>query len=591
MGTVPLHIASNSRGYHSPYLASGSKKQPTYDAIIWRDENRVSSDSEYIGSKLVGLPSNARELSGKWAKVDGGKKGEHKLRGDFTHNPFDNPESTVTNVRFDQVQLYSSLTSLALYLQNAGLDVETIITGSKNGRIVAHANKVDDLNAWYSPQTQEQTYGTGDGKWHIASDNDVTRHESGHFVLDQLAPGLVGWYSKDGGAIHEGFADSMSALIQDDPEVSEDFPPAIGKPASKTSGLRTVANDLTMTDVSSEVHDRGQVYGGFIWSIKEWMGKEFEKTLKISGGGIDPRTARNEASKQAAQQTMRLMVNHGSALATGSPEAVDFVRAMLVGAEALYKADQGIGVYDPSTHISKSVKLTAIKQAIISEAIKRKMIKGADDLNKKGARIKRSPLNLSGIIAKQTKKDSRIHFARKPLHTSKGIGVTREFYQQFTETPGGLIAEVVGSGFFVYRNASGAITGYSDRDVTKPRLSSPGIMQLMTPTRGPDVALAAVKKRAKAEYSKALQRLKLTKGGMPLRPNMTKLQDLKKAQIRHRIAAEAAQKISTLKTKDAKLIVLPRHKDVHYEFKMGLSLYYVNARTGKVTIKDDVMWQ
>ena len=597
MGTVPLYIASSKYSHFNPFTSSqpylaSTKNEESYDAIIWTQENRVSSDNEYINAKLVGLPKNAKELVGKWAKIDGGKKGEHKLKGVFAHNPFDNPSSKVTNVLFDQVQLYSSLTSLAMYLQNAGLSTVDIIGNSKNGRIVAHANKVDDMNAWYSPQTQEETYGTSRGKWHIASDNDVTRHESGHFVLDQLAPGLTGWRSGDGGAIHEGFADSMSALIQNDPEVSEDFPPATGKPDNKGIGLRTIANDLTMKDVTSEVHDRGQVYGGFIWSIKEWMGKEFEKQLKVSGGGIDPETARLEAGKQAAQETMRIMVNHGRALGTKSPQAVDFVRAMIVGAEGLYKADKGAKFYDPKTHIAHSIEFSAIKERIIKEAIKRKMIKSASDLNRKGAYIKHTPLNISEIIKKQVEKDSRIHFARRPVHVSRGIGIIREFYQQFVETPGGKIAEVVGSGFFVYREYNGAIVGYSDGDVTKPRLAKndPGILPLMNPTRGPNSALASVKKRAKNEYSKAARALKMARGSIPLRSNMSRLQLLKKAEMKYRIAITAAEKMGSLKTKDAKLVVLPRHKDVHYEFKMGLSLYYVNARTGKITIKEDVLW-
>jgi len=594
MGTVPLQVASNSRGHFNPFTRSHltSEDEGLQSAILWTQENRVSSDNEYVDSKLIGLPKDSKELEGLWAKVDGGKHGEHKLKGVFAYKPFDDPNSTVTNVRFDQVQLYSALTSLAIYIQDAGMNAKKIIGESKNGHIVAHANKVDDLNAWYSPQSQEVTFGTAHGKWHIASDNDVTRHESGHFILDQLAPGLTGWGSSDGGAIHEGFADSIAALIQDDPEVSEDFPPALGKPESKTAGLRTVANELTMNDVSSEVHDRGQVYGGFIWSIKEWLEAEFVKEIRMSGGGIDPKTTREEASKQAAQQTMRIIINHGSALATKSPKSVDFVRAMIVGVEGLYKEDQGIKAHNPSTHVARSITLSAVRDRIISEAIKRKMIKKAGDINKNGSRIKRSPLTLMGIINKQIGKDVRIHFARKPILTSKGIGIKREYYQQFVETPGGRIAEVEGSGFFVFRDGAGNITGYSDGDVTKPSLSKkiPGILPLMAPTRGVDSAIASVKKRATSEYRKAVKALKFARGAIPLNSSGSRIELLKKAEMKHRIAATAAKKLSGLKTKHAKLVVLPKHKDVHYKFKMGLSLYYVNARTGDVTIKNDVMW-
>lgn len=91
MGTVPLRVASNSRGHFNPFTRSHltSEDKGLQSAIIWTQENRVSSDNEYVDSKLIGLPKDSKELEGLWVKVDGGKHGEHKLKGIFAYKPFD----------------------------------------------------------------------------------------------------------------------------------------------------------------------------------------------------------------------------------------------------------------------------------------------------------------------------------------------------------------------------------------------------------------------------------------------------------------------------------------------------------------------
>ncbi len=573
---------------------TGETTEPPADpfaANIWTHENRISSDGAVRGTRLQGLPEGAQELIGRWAKVDGGKKGETKLGGVFAYQPFDDPKSTVTNVRFDQVQLYNSLTGLALALHSAGFDINDIIGKSKNGRIVAHANKVDDMNAWYSPQSQEQTYGTSRGKWHLASDDDVTRHESGHFTLDQLHPGLSGWYSGEGGAIHEGFADAMAAFLHDDPEVSEDFPPAVGKPESKTSGLRTVANDLTLKDVSREVHDRGKVYGGFLWSIKEWIGGRIERELRLAGGGIDPRTVRAEAQGQAAQQALRILVNHGTFYSTNAPKPVDFVRAVLAGAEALYREQKPPMAFVPGTRIARAISWPTLHDAIIAEAIRRKLIEKPEDLQEKGAAIVRGSFDLREILNGQVARDKRIHFAARPVHVSRGIGGLREFYQEYLETPDGRIAKVVGAGLFVYRDRTGRIVAYADSDVQRPRLpDGSDRLMLLRPSRSAQDALDAVRRTVERDYQRAAMQLQQVRQRMPFRMDWDQLQELKNAEMRFRIAATAREHVDRTQPEQAELAVIPSERDVFFEFKMGLSLYYVNARTGAVMAKDDVLW-
>ena len=325
---------SNTIASNSP----GNLPDP-FKAYVWLDTNRVTSDAQVREVSLEGLSPEAKEAIGTWAAIDG----RTKLGGVFKWEPFsstkipplpepneDEPwyddylgsvigatmakppkEGFPTSDGFDQIELYNSLTSLQLYLVGMGFDIGGIISKRRGGKphaVVAHANKVDDLNAWYSPQAGDLTFGTSGGKWHLAADNDVSNHEYGHLLLDSINKGLSGWYAGEGGAIHEGFGDAMAAFRADDAEVSEDFPPAMGEEADKGKGLRTANNRLRLSDVSDEVHDRGQVYAGFWWSLKEKIQSRFGKS-----------------GREAADMTMKIMVNHASFYKTTKPKPGDLV--------------------------------------------------------------------------------------------------------------------------------------------------------------------------------------------------------------------------------------------------------------------------
>jgi hypothetical protein len=129
---------------------------------VWRNENRISSDGQTIEIPITNLIADAAgklsELIGKLVKVNG----VTKLNGIFSCGPFQQGRE-VTSDCFDQVHLYHSLNSLQVYLQGLDIDVQQIIASQHSGKphpMVAHANATDDLNAWYSPQGDDLTFGT-----------------------------------------------------------------------------------------------------------------------------------------------------------------------------------------------------------------------------------------------------------------------------------------------------------------------------------------------------------------------------------------------------------------------------------------------
>lgn len=553
-------------------------------ANVWLDTNRVTSDAKVKEVTLDALFTDATDATGTWANIDG----RTKLGGVFKWDPFattslppetkepegDDPygseypggfskaaplgkktkKGNPTSDGFDQVQLYSALTGMQLYLVGLGFDVAALIGKRHNGKqhaITGHANAVSDLNAWYSPQSDDLTFGTSDGEWHLASDNDVSIHEGGHLVLDHINKGLASFYTGEGGAIHEGFGDAMASLLALDAEVSEDFPPAMGEPANKGTGLRTVDNTFTLAQVGEEVHDRGQVYAGFWWSMKgrlEKMGK---------------------TPREAADMALRMMVNHASFYRTGKPKPADFVKAVIAGTKGI----------DESGNLG--VPFETLKQEIVAEAIARGMIKKAGDAESRTKKPKALMADRD-ILADVGALSPRISFTSSGV--SKALGGSREEYQAWFSTADGTKARVIGSGFFIHRDGRGQTEEVATDDIRV--LKAGDVIEERRIDAG--AALKIVQGKATRELMVATQeKQKVEKLAVQTKKGRD---TLKKVQAGYRIALAATEKAVKLGAGAEQLVVLPGENELSYEFKMGLSLYYVNARTGKVRVETDVLW-
>ncbi|TYK43212.1 hypothetical protein [Actinomadura decatromicini] len=115
---------------------------------------------------------------------------------------------------------------------------------------------------------------------------DIVSHETGHAILDGLKPG---WLSAGNppqtGGLHESFGDLTAiflTLAQPDqaeafvaltkanlhdksflPALAEEFGRALGM----STGLRNADNDLTLSQVSNEVHAISQVFTGAVYDV------------------------------------------------------------------------------------------------------------------------------------------------------------------------------------------------------------------------------------------------------------------------------------------------------------------------------------
>ncbi|MBI4197048.1 MAG: hypothetical protein HY539_04415, partial [Deltaproteobacteria bacterium] len=398
----------------TPFPLPGS----AHTGNVWELENDISSDGRFREVWFPDLAVEARAFQSQYVDV----KGTTPVNGVFKYAPY-LEGSKVTQDGFDQGQLYYSLSLGYHYLTHLGFDLKGILGSTHQGKshpIAATANGMGQLNAYFSPKEDRLVFGTGgkdaagNDKWHLAADNDVSLHETGHKLLHHMNPNLLLPFGGDGGAIHEGFGDALATLIYNDPELSEDFTRALGRTSGKDKGLRLVNNKLALSDVTEEVHDRGRVYAGFFWSVYERLKKK-----------LDEDSARILA--------IRIAVNHGSNYTNVfRPDSQDFVNAVLKGVEGLERAGK----------IPAPLARRDLDQMILEEATRRKLVKNvppAPTTNLQGAGI--APVN-SAVTAnpvvfsdiEAARKSYEDYSGGRMLFTKVGtvpfIGGRTEYYQQ-----------------------------------------------------------------------------------------------------------------------------------------------------------------
>lgn len=306
--------------------------------VVWEKENNHTSGGRTRVIELPGVTVGQAGVRAQWVHVTGSTT----LDTPDNQAPFENG-SKVTRDGFDQMNLVADGVYVNWVQSQVGIDNNRLWAAPRNSGVIrSKANGSADLNAWYSPTANDQTYGTNSGKWHLASDNDVTRHETGHNRGDKQNPDM---FSGEGGAIHEGyFGDFPAALMARNANLSEDFGTALGQPGQP---LRNLDNDKTLRQAGSEVHDRGEAYGGFGWRITQALGQKigsFEKACDIM---------------------LHVALKTGFYFTSKSPSPKDFIDAV-----AKCTRDALPGLVDPAT-------VDAVIGFIKAEGIKREMINGS----------------------------------------------------------------------------------------------------------------------------------------------------------------------------------------------------------------------
>jgi len=253
-----------------------------------------------------------------------GISGGYRLAGQ-AYSPTFSYLYTRGDSKFEEVMVYYHVDLAQRYIQSLGFQ------NINNRAIPVHAHYMRDANAFYS---YAGYMGFGDSVPNgpeSAEDADVIVHEYGHAVLDNQDPGIYTW---EGGSIHEGFADYLSATL------FEGVPGPYGAAYSGEwfarawggSWVRRVDEFRRYPDdmLGHDTHYDGQIWSGTLWDIHQALGRttanriilESNFYLTAGAGFMDAARAVLLADQVmtdgANQETIRgILSNHGLSVPSG----------------------------------------------------------------------------------------------------------------------------------------------------------------------------------------------------------------------------------------------------------------------------------
>lgn len=195
---------------------------------------------------------------------------------------------------FEEVVAYYQVDAAQRKIQSLGF------TGIYASPIPIHAHYMPEDNSFYDSSDRGLHF--GDGRVDDAEDGDIIIHEYGHALLDYQQPGLN---STEGGAIHEGFADLLSALFFFNKNPSWDQAclgewDAVGFGATcmrRVDGSKHYPEDLV-----GEVHADGEIWSGAVWAVFRALGGDEtarDRTLRLLLEGnffLDPWSGLRDAA-------------------------------------------------------------------------------------------------------------------------------------------------------------------------------------------------------------------------------------------------------------------------------------------------------
>jgi hypothetical protein len=142
----------------------------------------------------------------------------------------------------------------------------------------------------------------------------VVLREYTHYALAKVVPAI--WTSSIAHAteIESGLADYIPSSFLGNAKVGEKLGPIFG---FKTSYLRDLDNDLKYSKVESELHHRGEVWGGAFWRCRAQLGRDVVDPVLVKAWlDLAPEIAASGAAKKFAAA-----VATSERAATGKPDS------------------------------------------------------------------------------------------------------------------------------------------------------------------------------------------------------------------------------------------------------------------------------
>lgn len=163
-------------------------------------------------------------------------------------------------------------------------------------------------------------YLAGGGCPNTASMPSVVYHEYGHGVNDQLYLQQGAPFGMTNGALHEGLADVLSAMIEDTPEIGRGF-------FGAGTHLRNVDNTNHWPEDDGGSHFAGQMIGGALWDLRQSAGLATAASLShFAKYGLPDDADNGEALHEYYVETL-VADDDDADLSNGTPNAAAIAAA------------------------------------------------------------------------------------------------------------------------------------------------------------------------------------------------------------------------------------------------------------------------
>lgn len=185
---------------------------------------------------------------------------------------------------------------------------------------------------------------------------DIVAHETGHAILDGIAPDLYHATSPQSLALHEAIADLVAVLmafrsrtlrdavleatggsIKESTafnSIAEQFGSAIDR-TKRTGYLRNLKNDVTMADVGrDEPHELSPVLTGALYSVM--VDIHDNQRAAYEAAGMEPLAAAKKALRLGGELWKRLVLRALDYLPPGEVSFADYGRAIIASDRAAY---------------------------------------------------------------------------------------------------------------------------------------------------------------------------------------------------------------------------------------------------------------
>lgn len=291
----------------------------------------------------------------------------------------DTLESNLTDPEFMQVSTFATvLRTIYDFERHEVLGRSPLVWASGRPQLFIVPRAGNELNAFYHRDSSSLQFFFGPSQKDPAQtiytclSRDIVIHETGHAIVDSIAPDLINASTPESLALHEALADLvalfgsatsrtlvMAVLEQTNGSIQEitsisSLAEELGEAIGHIYGLRNLNNDKgfdrkggnNYVSPAADPHDVSEVFSGALFSVLEKLHELLKKSLSVTKKYADKPdplfSSSGEALNVGAVRLQRVLFRGLDVLPPGENSFADLARAMIAVDQIAYPSDDTI---------------------------------------------------------------------------------------------------------------------------------------------------------------------------------------------------------------------------------------------------------